>query len=96
MRERFEHGASRKSPRWIAVVLVLLVVAWIAASSLLDKRWYEVLLDVFPYVLVILALLRTPSAMHAVAERMKDYEREAGEDPDAKPDEEIGPTELAL
>lgn len=96
MRERFEHGASRKSPRWIAGVLVLLVVAWIAASSLLDKRWYEVLLDVFPYLLAILALLRTPSALRAVAERMKDYEREAGEDPDAETDDEIGPTELAL
>ena len=77
-------------------MLVLLVVAWIAAASLLDKRWYEVLLDVFPYVLVILALLRTPSAMRAVAERMRDYEREAGDDPDAEPDDEIGPTELAL
>ena len=96
MRERFEHGGSRSSPRWIALVLGLLVVAWIAAASLLDKRWYEVLLDVFPYLLVILALLRTPSALRAVAERMKDYEREAGEDPDAEPDDEVGPTALAL
>ena len=77
-------------------MLAVLVVAWIAASSLLDKRWYEVLLDVFPYLLAILALLRTPSALRSVAERMKDYEREAGEDPDAEPDDEIGPTELAL
>ena len=96
MRERFEQGARRSSPRWIAVVLALLVVAWVAAASLLDKRWYEVLLDVFPYLLVILALLRTPYALRAVAERMKDYEREAGEDPDAEPDDEVGPTELAL
>jgi len=96
MRERFEQGGSRTSPRWLAVALAALVAAWIAAASLLDKRWYEVLLDVFPYLLVILALLRTPSALRAVAERMKDYERESGEDPDAEPDDDAGPTELAL
>jgi hypothetical protein len=80
MRERFEAGSHRKSSRVLAGVLAVLVAAWVAAASLLDKRWWEVVLDVIPYVIVGLALLRTPYAMQAVAERMLEYEKEFGDD----------------
>ena len=96
MRERFEAAGSRKTGRRVGIFLLALVVAWIAASSLLDKRWYEVVLDVLPYAIVLLALLRTPWALRAVAERMKDYERQAGHDPDARPTEGDGPGAMAL
>ena len=94
MRERFEASAARRSSRFLALALLVLVAAWIAAASLLDKRWYEVLLDVFPYALVAIALLRTPGALRAVAARMKEYERERGEDPEAESGE--GPAAIAL
>jgi hypothetical protein len=94
MRERFEASAARRSPRVLAILLLVLMAAWIAAASLLDKRWYEVLADVLPYVIVGAALLRVPPAMHAIAERMKDYEREVGDD--TTPDEDDGlPGDLA-
>jgi hypothetical protein len=97
MRERFEAAAARRTPRWLALLLLGLVVGWVASASLLDKRWHEVVMDVLPYVIVLAALLRTPGIMRSIAERMKDYEREAGEDPDAKlEDGEGGPTALAL
>ena len=84
MRERYETAAARGAPRFLALALLVLVVAWIASASLLDKRWYEVAIDVVPYAIVGLALLRMPPAMKAIAERMKDYEREAGDDSDAR------------
>ena len=94
MRERFEASAARRSPRVLAILLLVLMAAWIAAASLLDKRWYEVLADVLPYVIVGAALLRVPPAMRAIAERMKDYEREVGDD--TTPDEDDGlPGDLA-
>ncbi len=101
MRERFEDASKRRTPRYLAAVLFALVVAWIASSSLLDKRWYEVVADVLPYGIVAFAMLRTPPALKAIAERMKDYEREAGEDPDRPLEEEFdegdgGPTAIAL
>ena len=96
MRERFEHAAARKTSRRIVAFLLVLVIAWVAAASLLDKRWYEVVLDVFPYALVGFALLRMPSALQAIADRMKDYEREVGEDPDAPLEEGSGPSEIVL
>ena len=80
MRERFEASAARRSPRVLALALLVLMAAWIAASSLLDKRWHEVLTDVIPYVLVGIALLRVPPAMREIGERMKEYEREVGDD----------------
>ena len=80
MRERFEAGSHRKSSRVLAGVLVVLVLVWVGASSLLDKRWWEVVLDVVPYAIVGMALLRTPYAMQAVAERMIEYEKEFGDD----------------
>ena len=82
MRARCERAADPRLARRLASLLVALVIAWIGAASLLDKRWHEVLFDVTPYLIVSVALLRTPRVMRAVAERMKGYERDAGEDPD--------------
>ncbi len=82
MRERFEAGADRKRVRVVAEVLAGLVVIWIGIASLLDKRFYEVITDILPYVFVGIALFRLPGTLHRVAERMKEYEREVGEDPD--------------
>ena len=80
MRERFETSASRRTARVMAAILLVLLAAWVAAASLLDKRWHEVVLDVIPYVIVGAALLRLPPALRAIAERMRGYEREAGDD----------------
>lgn len=77
--------------------LLALAVVWIASASLLDKRWYEVMADVAPSLIVMLALFRLPAALAASAERMKDYERQAGEDPDKPLDDEGDePPELVL
>jgi len=96
-RERIEAAAESRASRILAVVLLALVAAWIAASSLLDKRWYEVLLDVLPYGLVSAALLRIRPAMRRVAERMRGYEDDHGDRPDEDLDEgHGGPAELAL
>jgi hypothetical protein len=97
MRERIEAAAEMKTARVLAIVLVGLMLAWVAAASLFDKRWYEVVFDVMPYAVVVAALLRTPAIMRAIADRMRGYERDAGEDPDADSEGgEQGPTELAL
>lgn len=98
MRERFEAAAEHSSPRVLAQVLAGLVVIWIAVASLLDKRWYEVVTDVLPYVFSGIALFRVPGAMRVIAERMKDYEREVGEDPDEdwRDGGDGGPAVLAL
>lgn len=94
MRERFEAAAHHRTSRGLVLVLLAIVIVWIAASSLLDKRWYEVLFDVSPYVVVGAALLRTPGALRAVADRMREYERSVGEDPDS--DLDPGPDSVAL
>ena len=98
MRERFEEGAEQGAFRALAEILAGLVIVWIALASWLDKRWYEVVTDVLPYVFVGIALFRLPGALHAVAERMKEYERSVGEDPDEdwRDSGEDGPTALAL
>lgn len=82
MRERFEAGAARGTPRWLIITFCLLVGAWIASASLLDKRWWEVVLDVAPYALVGAAFVRLPRMMNRIAERMRNYERDLGEDPE--------------
>jgi hypothetical protein len=84
MRERMEAASRRRTPRVIAVLLFALVVAWIAAASLLDKRWWEVVVDVVPYVIVGIAILRVSPALRAIAKRMRSYEQDLG-------DEEPGP-----
>jgi hypothetical protein len=101
MRERFEAVADRKLPRLLALVLLGLVIGWVASASLLDKRAWEVALDVFPYVLVGVALLRVPSIMRKVGGRMREFERQAGEDPDRPLDDQTGdgdggPSTIAL
>lgn len=95
MRERAEAAAHRKMGRTAATLLLLLAVVWVAVAPLLDKRWYEVVFDVLPYVFVLIALLRVPHALTQMAERMKDHERAEGFDPDAPPGDG-GPTAIAL
>lgn len=96
-RERFEEVGARSGPRKLALVLVILLLVWVGVAGLLDKRWYEVLADVAPSLLVIMGLLRVPPALRAIAARMKEYERQAGDDPDEPFEgEESGPTAIAL
>jgi hypothetical protein len=95
IRERYEGAAGRRTPLVLAVVMVALIAAWVATSSLLDKRWYEVVADLMPAGIVAIALLRTRAILRRVAERMKVYEREAGDEPDAPLDGE-GPSAIAL
>lgn len=82
MRERLAQTAENRITRRLATALLMLVIVWVATAPLLDKRWHEILLDVLPYVLVGFALLRTPSTLRVIAERMRQYERDYGEDPD--------------
>jgi hypothetical protein len=82
MRARCERAADPRLARRLASLMVSLVIVWIGVASLLDKRWHEVAWDVTPYVIVSLALLRTPRILRSVADRMKSYEKDAGEDPD--------------
>jgi len=99
MRERIEATAQRRTPRSLIIVLAVLVVAWIATAPLLAKRWWEVVLDVSPYVFVGIAFLRIPQVLRKVADRMRVYERDAGEDPDQDlddSDEGPGAAEIAL
>ena len=102
MRERFESSAENKTPRKLALVMMILVVVWIGTASLLDKRWYEVVADVLPWVVVGVALFRTPKILGAIGERMREYEKEVGEDPDADVNDlfdgggDGGPTAIAL
>ncbi len=52
MRERFESYGAKKPPRFLREILLGLVIVWVAGAGLLDKRWYEVVLDVVPYLVV--------------------------------------------
>jgi hypothetical protein len=94
MRERFESAGERRAPAALTQLLLGLVIVWVAAASLLDKRWWEVVLDVLPYAITYAALLRTPPALRRVGVRMREYERDAGEDPDARDDG--GPAAITL
>jgi hypothetical protein len=97
MRERFQEAGDRRSGRKLALALVLLVVIWVGVSGWLDKKWYEVVADAAPSSIVLLSLLRLPASLRAIAERIKEYEREAGEDPDEPISEDgNGPEVLAL
>jgi hypothetical protein len=98
MRKRFEAAAEKRAPRILAFILFVLMVAWVASASLLDKRWHEVLLDVTPYAIVDAALLLSPYSLRRSAERMKKYEEEAGDDPekDLGDGEAGGPQAIAL
>jgi hypothetical protein len=98
MRERLEATARRRLPRILALALLGLVIAWIASASLLDKRWYEVIMDVLPYCFIVIIMVRAPVILRSIAERMKDYERGVGENPDVPLIDHggDGPTALAL
>lgn len=97
MRQRLSHAAESRSPRLLAELLIGLMIVWVAAASLLDKRWYEVVSDVLPYLIVTIAMLRTPRTLRIVAERMRQHELDAGEDPDRDYDVgDGGPTAIAL
>ncbi|MGH2698187.1 MAG: hypothetical protein ACRDJL_03170 [Actinomycetota bacterium] len=98
MRERFEATARHRLPRILAIVLLGLVLGWIASASLLDKRWHEVVMDVLPYVFIVVVMLRAPSIVARIAERMKEYERDAGEDPEVPlvDQDGDGPSAIAL
>lgn len=98
IRERVEAAAQQGAPRLVAGLLAGLVIVWIALAGVLGKRWYEVVVDVIPYVFVGIALFRLPGALRAIAERMKEYERSVGEDPDEDWREGggEGPTALTL
>lgn len=99
MRERIEDMASNRMPTLLAELLLGLVLIWVAIAPLLDKRWYEVAVDAFPYFFVGIALLRSRPAMRSIAARMRNYEKDMGEDPD-KPllgdDPGADPTAIAL
>ncbi|MQB01560.1 MAG: hypothetical protein GEU78_14940 [Actinobacteria bacterium] len=95
MRERFESAAQAKTGRNVATLLLALAIVWVAVAPALDKRWYEVVLDVLPYVFVLIAMMRVPRVLWKVAERMKEYERSIGEDPDTELDDG-GATAIAL
>jgi hypothetical protein len=96
MRERFEAVSRGRAPRVVAVALLALVAAWIAAAPILDKRWYEVALDSLPYAFVSVAFLRAPGTFRVIADRMRKYERDVGEDPDDDLDSGEGTDVIAL
>lgn len=96
MRERFEAASASRGPRIVAAALLALVAAWIAAAPILDKRWYEVALDSLPYAFVSVAFLRAPGTFRVMADRMRTYERDAGEDPDDDLDSGEGTDVIAL
>ncbi|HVL64797.1 MAG TPA: hypothetical protein VM573_06465 [Actinomycetota bacterium] len=97
MRERFEAAAERRTPRLLAAALMVLVVVWVViASPALDKYWYETALDALPYAFVAVALLRVPAMLRGVAERMRGFEREMGEDPDREEPPDESPGAVAL
>ncbi|MGH2752024.1 MAG: hypothetical protein ACRDK3_14305 [Actinomycetota bacterium] len=98
MRERFEAVGRNRAPRVVAILLLGLVLGWIASKSLLDKSWIEVGTDVLPYVFITIVMLRVPSIVRRIVERMKDYERGAGEDPDVPLADQDGdgPSAIAL
>ena len=85
MRERLEASSARRTPLKLAGLLCALIAAWIVLSvtHLIRRTGAELALDILPYALVVIALARVPSAMRRVADRMRAYERDAGEDPDA-------------
>ena len=96
MRERFETASDRRIGRPLVTFVLAMLIIWIASASLLDKRWYEVVADVLPSCIVAFALIRVPTALRAVAERMKEFERDAGDDPDEPLGGDGGATAIAL
>jgi len=98
MRERFEAVGRSRAPRFVAVLMVGLVLGWISSKSLLDRSWLEIGTDVLPYVFISIVMLRIPSIVGHIVERMKDHERSVGEDPDVPliDQDGDGPSAIAL
>jgi hypothetical protein len=86
MRERLEAYAAGRLPINLAGLLCVLIAAWVVLSltDVIRRTGAQLALDLLPYVLVVITLLRLPSALRAMAERMRGYEKDAGEDPDAE------------
>ena len=80
LRERIEAAARTRAARYVLLAMGTLVIAWVASASLLDKRWWEVVLDLLPYVIIGGAVLRAPGALRSVAARMRAYEQASGDD----------------
>lgn len=95
-RERLEAASESRAPRVLAQVVVGLVIVWVAAASLLDKRWWQVALDLTPHLVVAIVLLRIPAVLRKIADRMKQHERDAGVDPDEDLPGDGGPAAIAL
>jgi hypothetical protein len=76
--------------------MVVWVALWLAGQSLLEQRWWELVLQLVPYVIVYAAVVRTPGAMAKAGARMKRYEDEAGDEDAGDEADEGGPSELAL
>jgi hypothetical protein len=81
MRERAEAVADRGAPRVIAETLAGLAIIWIAVASLLDKRWTEVVTDIFPYLVVGIAVVRVPGALRAVGPPSPSRQSASGSSP---------------
>lgn len=98
MRERIATVGKSRVPRFVAILLLGLVLGWISSKSLLDRSWIEVGTDVLPYVFICIAMLRIPSIVTRIVERMMNYERSVGEDPDVPliDQDGDGPSALAL
>lgn len=98
MRERFEAVGRSRAPRFVAVLLLGLVLGWVSSKSLLDRSWLEITTDVLPYVFICIVMLRIPSIVGRIVERMKDHERSVGEDPDLPlvDQDGDGPSAIAL
>ena len=97
MRERFEDASTRRTPRNLALVLLVLVGVWaVVATRWLGRDWIDVVLDSLSSIFVCIALLRIPHTLREVGARMREYEKSAGEDPDADISGDGGPAALAL
>ncbi len=82
MRERYEAASKQRASLWFALSLLAVVAAQLATIHLLHLHWYQVVINLLPAFFVAIALLRVPHALRGITERMKDYEKEAGDDPE--------------
>jgi hypothetical protein len=91
MRERLEQTSHNRAPLILALVLLVGIVAWaVVATKVFDEDWQQIVFDSLSSFFVAIAMLRMPHALRAAAERMKEYERSLGEDPDADLDADEG------
>lgn len=81
MRERYDAAVDQRASMWFALSLLGVVAVQLATMHWLHLRWFQVVINLLPALFIAVALLRVPHALRAIVERMKDYEREAGDDP---------------